>query len=262
MMISVLAEAGAALGREDWLAAAVQAAQFLLARLRRHGGGEDGADREAGGRWLRAWHQEGGARHLAYAADHAWLVDAFTRLAEATGQARWIDHARAAADALLALFRDREGGGVFTTGSDAEQLIVRSKDVFDGATPSANAVAAVALARLGALVGDEGYADASREIVRLVAPTAAEHPTAFTHALAAADMAVSGITEVAVVGQRPDLVQAVQEHYLPNAVLAWGEPYPSPLWEGRKEGWAYVCRDYACRAPVDTAAALLAEAST
>ncbi len=74
MFTATLAEAGAALGRDDWLAAAARTAGFLLGRLRR----DDG-------RWLRAWHPSAGARHLAYAADHAHLVDAFTRLAEATG---------------------------------------------------------------------------------------------------------------------------------------------------------------------------------
>ena len=111
--------------------------------------------RDADGRWLRSWQRDGGARHLAYAADHAWLVDCFTRMGELTGRSVWTDRATATADALIARFADPEGGGFFTTASDAEQLIVRTKDVFDGATPSANAVAAAALARLGALTGNE-----------------------------------------------------------------------------------------------------------
>ena len=246
MMVSVLAEAGAALQRDDWTDAAEAAAEFLLAELR-----------TAEGRWLRAWHPEGGARHLAYAVDYAWLIDAFTRLAEATGRARWIVDARAAADTLLTLFWDEDGGGFFTTGHDAEQLIVRSKDVFDGATPSANSVAAVALRRLGALAGESGYSDAAEYVLHMLADLMARHPTPFTNALAATDSVVSGITEVAIVGDRPDLLRAVQAQYLPNAVLAWGEPYPSPLWEGRSDGLAYVCRDYACKAPVDSADALL-----
>ena len=53
------------------------------------------------------------------------------------------------------------------------------------------------------------------------------------------------------------MVRTVQATFLPNAVLAWGERYPSPLWEGRSDGFAYVCRDYACQAPVDSADALL-----
>jgi uncharacterized protein YyaL (SSP411 family) len=159
----------------------------------------------------------------------------------------------------LRLFWDDERGGVFTTGADGERLIVRSKDLFDGATPSANSVAAVGLVRLGALTGQVAYTEAARGILALLYEPMAHHPTAFTHALAAVDMLVAGITEVAVTGDRPELVSAVQRAYRPNTVLAWGERYESPLWEGRADGLGYVCEGYACKAPVDDVDGLLAQ---
>ena len=85
------------------------------------------------------------------------------------------------------------------------------------------------------------------------------HPTAFAHLLAAVDLATASITEIVVTGDRPDLVTAVQSRYLPNAVLAWGEPYASPLFEGRRDGLAYVCGNYTCRQPVADVDALLAQ---
>ncbi|HET7489121.1 MAG TPA: thioredoxin domain-containing protein [Acidimicrobiales bacterium] len=248
MFLSALAEAAAALGREDWLEAAVGSAEFLLESLRR----DDG-------RWLRSWQREGGARHLAYAVDHAWLVDAFTRLAEATGEARWIGHAQAAAQALVSLFADPDRAGFFTAGQDAEQLIVRQKDLFDGATPSANAVAAVALERLAALTGERPLAERAEALLEGMAPLLDQHPTAFTHLLAAADLTVHGVSEVVVAGKRPDLVAAVQRRYEPGVVLAWGERYDSPLWEGRADGLAYVCRDFACQLPASTPEELIAQ---
>jgi uncharacterized protein YyaL (SSP411 family) len=241
MFVSALAEAGAAMERTDWLSAAEGVADFLLENLRR----DDG-------RWLRTWQSSVGGRVLAYAVDYAWLVDAFTRLAEATGRRRWISSACEAADGLLDLFLDAEGSGFFTSGRDGEELIVRQKDVFDGATPSANSVAALALVRLGALTGFARYAAAGEGVLQMLRPTMEKHPSAFSHALGAVDVVVSGAVEVAVVGDRPDLVSAVQRRYLPNAVLAWGEPYDSPLWEGRDEGLAYVCRQYVCQAPVSS----------
>jgi uncharacterized protein YyaL (SSP411 family) len=251
MFLSSLAEAAGATGRTDWLEAAILLGEFLLSSLRR----------PSDGRWLRSWQREGGARVLAYAADYAWLVDAFTRLGEASGQARWIESARATADEMLSLFWDGAVGGLFTTGHDAERLIVRSKDLLDGATPSANSVGALALLRLAALTGEERYAARAEEMLTLVAEPLANHGSALTHALAAVDVLVTGATEVAVVGDRPDLVAAVQSRYLPTAVLAWGEPYESPLWAGRAEGEAraYVCRNYACQSPVTTAEDLLAQ---
>jgi len=248
LFLATLAEAAFALGRADWLAAAVANAEFLCSQLRR-----------PDGRWLRSWQRDGGARHLAFAADHGALVDAFTRLAEATGQARWIAEATACADALLDRFWDAEAGGLFTTGDDGEELVVRQKDLLDNATPSANSLAAVALQRLAALTGEQRYARHAEQILALLGGLAEQHPTAFAHLLAAVDLHRAGITEIAVTGERPDLVRVVAGLHLPNAVLAWGEPFASPLWEGRAEGLAYVCRDYSCLAPSATAAELQAQ---
>ncbi len=265
LMLATLAEAAAATGRQDWLDDAVATGEFLLANLRR-----------PDGRWLRSWQGEaaspdgrageapgtiGRAQHLAYAADHAALVDAFTRLGEATGQARWIDHAGQTADALVDLFWDDDQGGVFTTGRDAEPLVTRPKDLLDNATPSANSLTAVALLRLSALTGRTDWADRAEAVLRLLGPAAVRHPTALGHLLAALDLWNHGTTEVAVVGDRPDLVRAIRGRYLPNAVLAWGEPYPSPLWDDRTAGpdgtgQAYVCRHFSCQAPVGTPEAL------
>ena len=237
-LVAALAEAGAATGEAAWVGAAVEIAEFLLANLRR-----------PDGRWLRAWQADAGAKHLAYATDHGALLDAFTRLAEATGEARWVAEARSVADALLDLFWDDERGGVFTTGHDAEALIARPKDLMDNATPGANGLAAVGLLRLAALTDDDRYRAAGEAVVRLLAPLAVQHPTAFGHALAAVDLVARGTTEVVVAGDRPDLVAAVHQRFLPGAVLAWGERYDSPLWEAREDGHAYVCRSYACQLP-------------
>ena len=216
------------------------------------------------GRWLRSWQagdsdRPAQARHLAYAHDYAALIDAFTRLGELSGQARWIGEARAAADGLLELFWDDESGGVFTTGSDAEELVTRPKDLMDNATPSAQSLAACGLLRLAALTGEARYDEHARRIAALFSPAAAQHPTAFGRALEALDMAASGLDEIAVVGDRADLVAAVQTRYLPGTVLAWGEPYDSRLWAGRAEGFAYICRNFACQSPAATTEDLIAQ---
>ena len=253
LMLAALAEAAAATGNTEWRVAALANGEFLVSNLRR----DDG-------RWLRSWQagdaeRPAQARHLAYAQDYAAVIDAFTRLGELSGQARWIDEARGAADGLLELFWDDAAGGVFTTGSDAEKLVTRPKDLMDNATPSAQSAAACALLRLAALTGEARYGEHARRIIELFSATAAQHPTAFGRALEAVHMAARGVDEIAVVGDRPDLVAAVQTRYLPTAVLAWGEPYDSPLWHGRAEGFAYVCRDFACQSPAATADELIAQ---
>jgi uncharacterized protein len=243
LMVASLAEAGALLGEPAWIEAAAQAGDFLRLELRR-----------PDGRWHRSWHADGEpkARHDALAADHAALVDAFTRLAEATGEARWIAEAMQVADTLLDWFWDADHGGVYTTPEDGERLVARQKDLFDNATPAANSVAAVALYRLAALTGEARYANHADRILQLVGAVIGQAPGAFSHALAAVALRRGGITEVAVVGDREDLVATVNERWRPEVVLAWGEPYESPLWESRVQGLAYVCRNYACQAPQDT----------
>ncbi len=243
LFLSALAQAAAVFGRRDWLDAAVANAEFLVRELR----GPDG-------RWRRSWQADGDppARHAALAADHAALVDAFTRLAEATGEARWIHEAVATADTMLDWFFDPEQGGLFTTAEDAEALVVRQKDLVDNATPSANSAAAIALVRLGALTGEQRYRNQADRILQLIARAVDKSPGQHSNALVAADLRRRGLTEVVVVGDRPDLVRLAQSIWRPDTVLAWGEPYDSPLWQERPEGFGYVCRDYACQAPQDT----------
>ena len=196
--------------------AAVAIGEFLFAHLRRP---EDG-------RWLRSWQPDGGARHLAYAGDYAWLVDCFTRLGELTGEAR-LDRPgrRRRRRPASTCSTTRTGRGFFTTGHDAEPLIVRTKDVFDGATPSANAVAALALARLGALTGGERYTDARppggrpasatcSPDTRPPSPTPCSPPTSWPR----------GAPRSWSPGTAPTWWTWSAGRGWPGAVLAWGEP--------------------------------------
>ena len=243
LFLSSLAQAAAVFGRRDWLDAAIANAEFLLRELRT----DDG-------RWMRSWQADGRprARHMALAADHAALVDAFTRLAEATGEARWIAEAVRTADTMLDWFFDPEHGGLFTTAEDAEALVVRQKDLTDGATPSANSTGAIALFRLAALTGEQRYANQADRILQLIAAAVDKSPGQYSNGLVAADLRRRGLTEVVVVGDRPDLVRLAQSVWRPDTVLAWGEPYDSPLWADRDDGFGYVCRDYTCELPQDS----------
>ncbi|MDE0267846.1 MAG: thioredoxin domain-containing protein [Acidimicrobiaceae bacterium] len=251
LMLATLCEAAAATRTPEWHDAAVANGEFLLSCSRR-----------SDGRWLRSWqpgHKENSptgnenskeaARHLAYAHDYAALVDAFTRLAELTGKATWINEARKCADSLITLFADQSFPGFFTTGKDAEKLITRPKDIFDNATPSAQSSAATGLLRLARLSGNSSYSSHADAIVKRLTEVSVTHPTTFGRMLEAVDMTAGGLDEVVIVGDRPDLVEAVQVLYSPNTVLAWGEPYKSPLWHSRKEGYAYVCRNFSCQTP-------------
>ena len=201
MAVAALADAGVALGRPEWVGAAEEIAAFLLGALR----GDPTAAGCAPGR------AAGPERNLAVAVDYAWLVEAFTRLAEATGAARWITEARAAADDLLDLFWDDEDGGLFTTGHDAERLIARA----EGHLRRRHPVGQLGRRRRPAAPGRPHRRSplrrrGRRDLPAPRAPSMARQPMAFTNLLVAVDLLVGGVTEVAVTGDRADLVGAVQ----------------------------------------------------
>jgi uncharacterized protein YyaL (SSP411 family) len=250
LLVGALAEAAMAWQRPDWVDLAESTAVWLVDHLRR-----------PDGRWHRTWH--GGvtpsARHDALAVDHAALVDAFIRVYEATGSARWLHEATVTAELLLTHFWDRDRGGLFTTPNDGDTLVVRQKELTDGATPGASSLAAVAFSRLAALTGDERLRRCAEVLVGMVHQVAATTPLAAAVAVDALALLHAGPVEVVIPGrQRPDLVAVVQQRWRPDMVLSWGDPIDSPLWEGRSDSCAYVCRRYTCEAPSATMEELLA----
>ena len=247
LMISALAEAGAALGRSDYTDAAVRCATFILDQLR----GPDG-------RLLRTW-KEGRARIAGYLEDYAFLLEALLTLYEGTLEPRFYHAAVQTADGLIEQFADSDHGGFFTTAADRTQLPVRRKDPEDSPIPSGNSAAALGLLRLTLVSGDAGYEQAALGTLRLLLPLASRHPLAFGHLLRAADFYLAPVREVAIVGppvQAEALLRVVRESYRPHVVLAAGPADGVPLLQGREpvdgHAAAYVCRHFACQAPVSS----------
>ncbi|MEY3396106.1 MAG: hypothetical protein RJA79_216, partial [Actinomycetota bacterium] len=161
-------------------------------------------------------------------------------------------HACDVADQLIEFHWDSTNFGLFTIANDAEQLIVRQKDLLDNATPSANSTAAFSLIRLAALTGKSQYSDIALNILRLFSKIAASAPSAFANLINAVHLQNVGVTEIAITGSRTDLLKEIQTNWLPTAVVAWGEKYDSPIWSDRPVGFAFVCQNYTCAAPAST----------
>ena len=170
---------------------------------------------------------------------------------------------RATADALIDLFWDDDGAGFFTTGRDAERLVAHGPRTCS-TTRRRPPTGRGRLRCSGWLRSRVSTATATRppqsSRCSVTSPSSTRPP--WPTCLAAVELWHAGATEIAVVGDAADLVHVAQAAFLPNAVLAWGEPYPSPLWESREPGHAYVCRDFVCQAPVTTADALAAQLRT
>lgn len=166
LMIKGLAHAGRTFGREDWIVLAQQAADFIHAKLWRDN------------RLLASW-KDGKASLGGYLDDYAFLLDALVELMQARFRITDLAFSRELAEALLARFEDQDQGGFYFTAHDHETLIYRPKSGFDNATPSGNAVAALALQRLGHLLGETRYLAAAERALKLYYPQIVSHPAGF-----------------------------------------------------------------------------------
>ena len=247
LMMASFAEAGVVLDRADYTDAARRNAEFVLSNLRKDG------------TLLRTW-KAGVAKFNGYLEDYSFLIEGLVTLFETTGEFRWLTEAQTLTERMIEEFWDEQNGGFFFTGKSHENLIVRSKDYFDNATPSGNSVAAIALLRLATLTGKENYRNLSIAVLREIGETARRYPSGFGYALSAVDFLLSTPKEIAIVGKdRGDIGPLLREawkRYLPNKVVAPGfgdENIPllenRPLQNGRAT--AYVCVHYACQQPVN-----------
>ena len=225
LMISALADAGAALERADYVAAAVACARFVETEL---------VDDD--GRLLRTFNR-GQAKLPAYLEDHAYLLEAYLTLYEATFDDRWFTRARALADTILERFFDPERGGFFSVADDHTGLIARRKDLEDAPIPSGGSAAAFGLLRLARMTGEHRYEQAAQSLIELLVKVVPEHPLAFGHLLRAIDFSLAPVREVALAGDDVTaLAQVVRGGFFPHVVLAGGVSDDGPAARGPHAG--------------------------
>ena len=260
LMIGALAYAGRALGEPRYVEAAQRAADFILREMR-----------TPDGRLLRTW-RDGRAKIPAFLEDYAFFADALLDLYEATFELRWLQEAKTLASEMNRLFADEERGGWYHTASDATDLLARVKTPTDAATPSANAVAAQVMIRLGALTGDSAATARADRTLRVFYDAVDRYPSATMGLLIALDLLLHEDGEIAIVGDPKKestqaLLKTVNAAFIPGMLLALRHPGAGPeeenlipLLKGKTlvsgAEAAYVCENYACQAPVTTPADL------
>ena len=252
LMLASFAEAAVILDREDYATVARNNATFVLDQLKREG-------------LLLRTYKDGKAKLNGYLEDYAFYADGLLTLFETTGELRWLKEAIALSETMLSEFWDEQDGGFFFTGKSHEQLIVRTKDYFDNATPSGNSVAADVLLRLGLLTDNEHYRRQAVSVLRLVADTARRFPSGFGRALCAFDFYLGRPKEIVVLGETgavdtSALRKTTWQAYIPNKIVAFSDPASAeaeqliPLLKDRSlingQATAYVCENYTCQEPV------------
>jgi uncharacterized protein YyaL (SSP411 family) len=254
LMIAALARAGLVLHEARYLGAARRASDFVLEHMRR----QDGR--------LLHRYRDGEAAVPGFLDDYAFLTWGLLELYDATLDPRILASALALQDATIELFWDEHQGGFFFTAADDERLLVRHKEVYDGAIPSGNSVAMHNLLRLSRLTGRSDLGERADRIVDAFAGQLVRQPSAHTHLLAAVTLAARPSLEVVIVGdpERADtrsLLGTARSRSSPEMALLLlpvGDaappvrdlvPYAAEFQCVDGKATAYVCRDLACQRP-------------
>jgi uncharacterized protein YyaL (SSP411 family) len=250
------------------LEAAESTASFILTTMR-----------DASGRLLHSF-KDGRARINAFLDDYACFIDGLVELYQATFDPRWLTAAVELAEQMIARFADADHGGFFYTAADHEQLIARSKDTQDNATPSGNGMAATALLKLGRLTGRADLEEQGYRTLQALSGLLAEHPRAAAQALIALDFHLGPAHEIVLVdGEDPSETDAalaqLSTRFLPRKVVARRPadmtdadlpPVLQSLLQGRKAIssalTAYVCDHGTCKLPVSGSETLLSVLSS
>ena len=255
LMIAALAKGYQVLGDQVYADTARRAADFILKNLR-----------TAGGRLLRRYRQ-GDAAYPGYLDDYAFLVWGLVELYEATFEISYLEEAIALNEAMIGIFWDKRDGGLYFTGKGNESLITRSKEIYDGAIPSGNSVAALNFLRLGRMTGNIDLEQRAEQLLRAFSGQVADHPMGYTQLLVALDFMVGPSQEIVIAGD-PSLestramIDTIQSSFLPNKVLllrphgsegkrlASLAPFVEAMGSINNRPTVYVCEEFTCKRPI------------
>ena len=256
LMIAALAKAYQAFGDTTYAEAAKASANFILKHLK-----------TKDGRLLRRY-RNGDAAYPGYLDDYAFCVWGLIELYEATFEVHWLEQALSLNKDMIHIFWDGKGGGLFFTGKGNETLITRSKDIYDGAIPSGNSVAALNFLRLGRMTGNVDLEHQAEQLVKTFSNQVTAYPAGHTHFLSALDFMVGPGKEIVIAGDgskaTEKIVTSIHRKFLPNKVvllkhqgkkgnrLASVSPFVDPMTLVNNKPTVYVCEQYACKKPITT----------
>lgn len=244
LMNSALSQAYAATGNEEYRDLAVRNMNFLLNNF--------GTDQ-----LFHSWKDDK-AKHPAFLDDYSHLISALIRLSEITADYTYLETAGRLSEQVLVEFSDDESALLFYTGKDQKDVLIRKKEVYDGATPSGNSVMAANLYQLGVLLDKQDWKRRAEDMVGAVSEISVKYPTSFGNWLIVIHQLITGISEIALTGpQWKDLLKQVLFVYVPYRLIMASEipkkEYPllaeKPM---DSENHIYLCKNYACLRPVST----------
>jgi uncharacterized protein YyaL (SSP411 family) len=250
MMNRAYSKAYAATGHESFKKTALRNMEFLLAHFK------DGENT-----LFHTW-KNGKAKYPAFLDDYSYLVAALLELSQITGDTAWLTRASQFTETVLDGFSDTATPLFYFTHVTQTDVLLRKKEVYDGATPSGNAVMAGNLFQMAILLDRGDWRERAEAMLVAMGNIVLKHPTSFGVWLSLVVQVVYGTEEIAIVGNNwENLLEELSAVYLPHKVVMAGKTGNEafPLLRGKgEEGQTliYRCRDYACQKPVHTIPAL------
>ncbi len=267
LMLGAFARAGIVLGDEKYLAAAERNLQFIREKLwlqsaadlqSAEATGANNCRQNVGGTLFHRW-REGERDSVQLLEAYAFLLDGVIHLYEATLKLAHLDFAIELANALLAKFYDPENGGFWQSPAGTNDLILRVKDDYDGAEPSGNSVATLALLKLGKITGNETFTHAAEQTLQLAAARLHKQPAALAYMLQALDFWLDEPRRVVICGDTNSmnfhqLLRATHSVYLQNKIVLGNtgavEPFAKTL-TAKDKAAVFVCLGNACKLPTN-----------
>ncbi|MBO9658297.1 MAG: thioredoxin domain-containing protein [Chitinophagaceae bacterium] len=246
LMNKACSKAFAATGEEEYRKLAIDNMRFLLSRF---------ADQHGG--FFHTWKNDQ-AKYPAFLDDYAFLADALLHLQEITGDTSWLNEAVKIIEHVSRFFTEEETGYFFYTGKDQTDVIIRKKEVYDGAVASGNAVMASLLHRMGILLDRREWRERSDRMVNSLGQAIVRHPTSFGYWAAQVLERATGTAELAIVGTgRSEIYHQLLRAFTPHAVMMGFDGGNSvyPLLDGKTANGpveVFVCKDFVCQRPVST----------
>ncbi|MHA1530462.1 MAG: thioredoxin domain-containing protein [Candidatus Heimdallarchaeota archaeon] len=256
LMITAFAKAGRILENEDYTTASEKALNFIIQNLETKSGR------------LMHRYREGEIAINGMIDDYAFTIWALLELYETTFKVEYLKKAIQYNDKMIEHFWDKNKGGFFFTPDDGEELIVRKKEIYDGAIPSGNSVAMLNMIRISRITMDLSLEEKAVQMNKLFSTTIEQSLLSFTLFLSALEYAFGPSFEVVIVGNlnktdTNEMLQALRSEYIPNKIVLFlpsdeEKPEISNVtdfvkYKSMKNGKAtvYVCINRFCKFPTD-----------
>jgi len=252
LMNTAYSKAFAATGNEDYRKTAIRNMDFILAVFSIENKVE----------LFHTW-KNNIAKYSAFLDDYAYLIEALINLQEVTGDTKWLVKAKQLSEFVIDNFSEDETGYFFYTPLNNLDVIIRKKEVYDGATPSGNSIMAFNLYRLGLYFDQNEWREHSTKITGLLSNAVYRYPTSFGCWSNLVLEGFVGTNEIAIAGENFDKsLREILGEYIPNKVVMsfQGGNSSYALLDGKTASeppFIYLCRNYSCKQPVQTAAAIV-----